>query len=256
MGDIIFARPRHEYESYRDFWTLAKLAGFPVIFIDEVDPNDNSKTYIVSSPDASIEWPMAYPSSRARIIYWMLEWYTDYVRPDGIDEVWHIDYTFAQKIGAKFVPIGSHPALGDPNKNGGLKYDVSHLMYLTGRRAQIVNEIKRHGLKVAPGGWGDVRNDELKRSKLMLHVHQHDNIPALAPLRVAIAAAYQLPVISEDFWTWPHIPNGMIHQAPFEKLPKLVLSYCSHPTSGRGTKALHHRLCYEFEFGRVVRAAV
>ena len=58
-----------------------------------------------------------------------------------------------------------------------------------------------------PGHDTESRNVVLSNSRLMLHVHQHDNAPFVAPQRIAIAAAYHMPVvsapISEFSQHWP-----------------------------------------------------
>jgi hypothetical protein len=72
------------------------------------------------------------------------------------------------------------------------------LAYLTHRRGHMHNELKRMGLRLAPNSWGTERHAVLSHTRAMLHVHQHDAIHTVAPLRFALAAAYQLPVISEQ----------------------------------------------------------
>lgn len=47
MPEIIFARPRWDYNSYTDFYRLIELSGYPLIFFDEIDP-DSSNCYVMT----------------------------------------------------------------------------------------------------------------------------------------------------------------------------------------------------------------
>ena len=100
VGETIFARPRHDYDSYSDYWRLVELSGYPVIYIDQIDP-DSKNTYIFTGPDASSEVGAGFRKGRARICYWLLEWYADYQMQPGVTEVWNSNETFAKHIGLR-----------------------------------------------------------------------------------------------------------------------------------------------------------
>jgi len=102
--------------------------------------------------------------------------------------------------------LGSHKKLADtpPNPNGDKAYDLALMMYRNPyRRARVISALKEVGVTIAPDGWGSERHTSLLSSKAMLHIHQEEDVRTVAPLRFAIAAAYQLPLITEtctDFY--------------------------------------------------------
>lgn len=259
MTDVIFARPRHDYQSYSDFWQLATLSGYPVIFIDEIDPYDAAKTYIFSSPDAESGWPFTFPNAKARIVFWLLEWYADYVKQPGVDEVWNSNKTFAQMVGAKFVPMGSHPGLMLNEAHHEKIYDVAHLSCVTPRRGRLLNSLVADGIRVAPNGWGDERDRLLKQSHAMLHIHQHDNIPAVAPLRTAIAAAYSLPLITEGGWSVAPLER-CAYVMEYDEMAKNINILVKMPDMLNAVQLLgefiHKWLCHSLTFRHCVEAAL
>ena len=261
MSDVIFARPRHNYESYSDLWTLVELSGYPLIYIDEIDPADASKTYIFSTPDAETNFPHAFPGAKARIVYWLLEWYGDIVKQSGIDEVWSINKTFAEHIGARFVPIGSHPDLKPPEypaHNGSTLWDIVHLSYIIPRRSKILSELKDAGLRIAPTGWGEERHRILTHSRAMIHIHQLDGYPAIAPLRTALAAAYSLPLIAENGWSAEPVDDvALIYK--YDQLTaatRILLSSDLVENLSQLGQLLHQRLCVDKTFRHNIEAAL
>lgn len=261
MSDVIFARPRHEYDSYGDLWALVKLSGYPLIYIDEIDPTDASKTYIFSTPDAETNFPHAFPGATARIIYWLLEWYGDVVRQPGIDELWAINKSFAAQIDARFVPVGSHPGLKPPEYpryNGSTLWDIAHLSYIIPRRSKVLGELQQAGLRIAPTGWGEERHHILSHSRVMIHIHQQGEYPAIAPLRTALAAAYSLPLIAENGWSAEPVEDvALIYK--YEQLAaatRILLSSDLIENLVQLGQMLHQRLCVERTFRYCVEAAL
>src|SRR5690606_2822228 len=112
MPSIIFARTCTPYDSYQDFWRLVELSGFPTCFVDEIDVDSNN-VYIFSPNNG--ETTNGWPEGRARIIHYQLEWETHTndsgPLPPGVSEKWTMDKWHAERIGARYVPIGSHPDL-------------------------------------------------------------------------------------------------------------------------------------------------
>jgi hypothetical protein len=201
MTDVTFVRTRTEYPPYADFYRLAELSGYPICWVDEIDPGDPTKVYVISPING--EWMQGWPRARARIIFEQLEWHTDHKPvelPPGVSEAWTGDAWHARLINARHVPIGGHIGLNlDPDDCPEKEYDVVFMAYTDiHRRSMIKNALEARGLKLAPNGWGQERHDILARSRVMVHVHQHENIPTIAPLRWCIAAAYGLPIISES----------------------------------------------------------
>lgn len=196
MSDPVFVKTRHEYASYADLWALVELAGFPVCYVDEIDPASDH-TYIVIVRNG--EWPEGgWPGARARIIHWHMEFHVDYAPLPGV-EWWSPDQWHAEKIGGRYVPMGSDARLADgPDTRYAHECDVAFLAYLIPRRTDILSGMAQRGVRVSPtSAWGNERHAVLAHSTAYLHVHQTDHAPAIPALRMVVAAAYALPVIME-----------------------------------------------------------
>jgi len=209
MADVTFVRTRTYYQPYDDLFKLSELAGYDTCYIDEIDPSDANKVYIYS-PDNG-ETINGWPHARARIIHLQMEWVLDLKPYDllpGVSERWTGDAFHARQINARHVPIGSHPCLNPDAKfdplhvfDGDIQktYDVAFMAYTdVYRRKRIKDELEARGLRIAPNGWGNERHSSLLQSRCIVHVHQWEQIPTIAPLRWCIAAAYGLPIISES----------------------------------------------------------
>lgn len=197
MASVIFARPRTDYDPYNDLYALIALSGYPLVYFDEVDA-DSDNTYVLTMSNG--ENAHGWKSPRARIILYQFEWTLGgtHQPPPGVAQVWTGDYGFAQRIGARHVPVGSHPQL---NPQAGIRaekqWDVALLMYMTGRRQPVRERLREHGVTIAPDGWGNARHGALMRSRCMVYAAQWDEAPYIAPLRLALAAAYRLPFVAE-----------------------------------------------------------
>lgn len=198
MSEIIFALPRHEYASYRDYYKLIELSGFQTCYIDEIQP-DSTNAYLITILNG--EMPEGgYPGASARIILTDLEWHLDGIPPLANVEMWAADRWYAERLGARYVPMGSHPKLCAENTPKQDLYDVAYFGYFDGvpRRQVIRQQLIQRGVKVSPtGAWGAERHALLRNSAAFLHVHQLEGAPTIAPLRMVVAAAYALPVITE-----------------------------------------------------------
>lgn len=215
MSEIIFAQTRVQYDSYTDYRRLVELSGFPTVFIDEIDLQSDN-LYIVSPMngefDAHINWSIP---RRCRIFHWNLERPGDgtvatykaestrRVREYKLDEIIVSDKTLAKITGFRYVPLGSHIDLGTPGLDD-KKYDYIHLMCYSPHRGhffrypQVRTEI--NGCRIADsthGLWGEERHIALQQSKMLLNVHQDKHV-FIEPLRFALAAAYGLPIITEQ----------------------------------------------------------
>lgn len=226
MSNPIFCQSRYEYQSYSDYFNLVRLSGFPLIYVDEIDP-DSDNTYIFSTPQTY--WHdgterHGWENPRARIIFYNLEWYedVDYSIIPGV-EIWSPDKWWAERISAKYVPMGSHPnlvgywaassgdgklvkswfppeggkPLTDAQLNAEKKYDAVTLWADSYRRYHAQDLLQSNAVTIAPKGWGSERDDILIRSRCMVSVHQKDGLPTVAPQRWCLAAAYHLPMITE-----------------------------------------------------------
>jgi hypothetical protein len=264
MSSIVFARTRHTYDSYTDFWRLVEAADFPVQYTDEIDPDAEGTTYVFTPINGDVMALLpSWRSRRARIIWWNLE------RPEddtleaslasvegALDEIWVPDRTFAARSPKfRYVPIAGHVSFG--TRASERIHDVCHLAYIWGRREAPVSALRRMGVKIAPAAWGRAGQDEVvARSHLMLNMHQYAGIGTVAPLRFAVAASYAIPIVSESFADGEAVALTVAH-APIEELPKVVSELLKAPVHlQQAGGALHHRLCVKTDFGRGVREAL
>jgi hypothetical protein len=245
----IFVFPEKDYPSYSDIKALVKLSGFQSVTIKQMTAFSR-QPYIVVSPEAIPD----VQGWQSRVICWQLEYAGDYTNNyanfGGI--VWASDKAWADAHGAKYVLMGSHEGLcldryADSHQN----YDVTMLSYMTPRRQAIKDQLKDlRWPPDYPGHGTEDRHQVLVNSRLMLHVHQHDNAPYLAPQRIAIAAAYRMHTISE------YVPDfgDLIPYLEWSKYEDLT-SMVRETSAGLGDK-LHNFLCVERPFRKCVEEAL
>jgi len=271
MTEIVFVRTRYWYRSYTDFWHLVELSGFPTCFVDEVDVSRRA-TYVVSPMNG--EWPPHIINQKdkprnARFILWNLE------RPSGkggvanfakdchsfidgrtIDEVWTMDRRLAQETGTRFVVLGSDYGLGQPGDVSEKKYAFVHRSYIPWRRAHVYGQFASH--EIAPNDWDPVvRDASLRQAKFALNIHQ-DEFPYQEPLRLALFAAYGLPILTETILdSYPWSEEFMIHH-PYQGIVGRLREMLGNDY-GRwyefGFRA-RERMCGEFNFKKVVLEAL
>lgn len=261
MGKTIFVRTRHRYVPYDDFFRLAELSGYPIIYVDEMLQHDSVDTTFVISP-VNGEWntrPRGY--TQGRVILYMLEWNTDgeHNDPPCADSIWCGDKWHAEKHGYKYVPLGSHPLLNEYAEVETYKeYDAALMMYRAPpRRARIIHALYESGLKLAPDGWGIDRSRILLQSKCMAMIHQWDGLPVLPPLRMCIAAAHKLAVISETIENLGMF-YGYMDCLPYEdlaRMTKLIIRNPHNRLKERG-EALYHLLCVGYTFKHAIERAL
>lgn len=270
MTEIIFAQTRYVYDSYLDLRRLFELAGFPSCYVDEIDIA-RPCVYITSPVNGELRphidnWTGRRPRN-AHIIVWNIE------RPSGsagsvgkyaeanrdllykrhADEVWVSDRRLADDTVLRFVPLGSHSGLGEPEIKK--EFDFCHMSYINPRRTGILKHFGHR--KIGPNCWPPLRDDVLKKSRFALNVHQ-DNLPYQEPLRWALFAAYGLPIVSEivfDAFPWG---DDLITFAGYDTLP-MTLDRClneDYESFRKRGLAARERLCIEYEFGKIVRQAV
>jgi len=219
---IIFAKTRWPYDSYQDLWKLVELSGFPVCFVDEMDIFNQEHTYVTAPFNGELlDFMNDYRrnNKRAEIVLWNLERpggsgtieeyirsNTEHIHNGHISRVIVSDKQLARDTGFQYVTLGSHPDLGSPIFIQDKAYDVIHLMCYSNRRGpwfsypgnewhalQYENDV----IKIAPNCWGEERHKALQQSRFMLSIHQ-DDFMYIEPLRLTLAAAYGLPIISEE----------------------------------------------------------
>lgn len=262
MTAVTFARTRYNYESYSDFWRLVELSGYPVCYVDEMQTDDPARCYILTP--ANGEWGDGWPGAKARLIFADLEWrlngHSVYEPPHGtgIAETWACDAWYARRIGARYVPLGSHPGLNPrpDDKADDRPFDYTALSYLTYRRLCVRDAAAELGVTFGPNGWGENRHATLLRSHALLHVHQHNAVATIAPLRWAIAAAYRLPVVSEMVEDAGLIGNIYSLFCEFNLLPTFLARWRKDVRLVEYGAALHNLLCVEHPFRRCVDGAL
>lgn len=270
MIPIVFAHPTYAYDSYTDYRTLVKLAGFETCRVSEIDIGREA-FYIVSPINGEFRPHMDYRRGlgmkiRAKVAWWNLE------RPDSgptgptdkpekmtqsvvddilkyADYVWVSD-RFYQTLDPRMIHVvmGSDARLAVTKPKDQKAFDLIHLSYLTYRREWTTVRLAEHGIKIAPNAWDPQRAELLTTTRAMLNIHQTP-APIGEPLRFALAAAYQIPILSEHMQDpYPLKEHAHLLMTPYDKLLDSVrywLSDADLPTLG---EALHHLLCYRFNF--------
>lgn len=252
---VTFVRTRYKYDPYEDFFALATLSGYPICYLDEMDISDPSRCYIITPKNG--EWGN-YEGAKARLIWYQLEWEaTRDPLPAGFAEKWTADAWHARKIGARFVPLGSHPGL-NPGGAVSFQYDAIFLGYAScWRRGNMLEDLHRKGLRVNVAGntWGENRHKALLSARVMLHIHQHEEVPTIAPLRWAIAAAYKLPLFAETMID--PSPFGLQHfmRATYNQMPDGLLKAKDSAVDSYGA-ALQQFLCVDKPFRAWIEGAL
>lgn len=264
MTDPIFVKPRHQYDSYVDYWKLVALAGYPTVFEDQIDPrSDNTYILTMLNLDAIADGG-GWPEARARLIYWDLEWHDKSFagRIPGLNEFWTPDRSYAQRQGYQHVPLGSHPMLVtvNPTLRWQLpEWDVCLLAYMgPWRRQEVLSGLQVRGITIAPASaWGAARDRQLGASRCMVHVHQHDDFPTIAAQRFALAACAALPLVSETIADpFPLVPGRDYLEADRLDIPAAVGSLLRN-RQGRDLAAnLWETLCQTYRFEKNVQQAL
>ena len=207
MSNVYFVKTAHVYESYVDWWNLVALSGYPIIDYDAIDI-DSDNVYIFTPLSGEWERRWDHPVKASMVLYdleWRLkessyEWAaSDLTIPPFISRVWAADKWYAERIHAEYVPLGSHIGLAGTAQTDE-RYDAAVMCYIWGRRGNVLVQAQEKGLTIAPNAWGDERDALLKASSAVLHIHQHEKVNTVAPLRYAIAAAWHKPLISESVY--------------------------------------------------------
>lgn len=278
MSDIIFIRPRDEYGSYRDLYTLVRLSGYPLLYVDEAD-YDSDNCYIFSTPQS--DWWTNIPHEhKARVIYYDLEFYDDFDTrkvPNGI-ELWSADPAYAKHHGIRYVMFGGDKRLAgyehdglwlcpDYDYDAPKHFDTTLLGHMVWRRqviqGQLVEIYAHHKAEYNPAPndelSGQRRHDVLKQTRAMVHVHQRDNWKRHAPQRYALAAAYHMPLFSETVIDMGKLDLSHVFYSDHANLAQHVYNWLDRNDwnlINTYSQALHQRLCYEYTFKKCIEAAV
>lgn len=252
MSEIIFCATDYYlqggYVPYQDFFRLAELSGYPVIPLSQLEP-DSDNSYIVTPING--EWLLGWNKPKARIIHYMLEWNNGTIAtiPPGISETWCGDKWHAEKYGYKYVPLGSHPGLNIVESSNIKQYDVAFMGYRgPHRRATQINAWQDANITIAQDAWGLERSQNMTSSWLMVIVHQWDNLPVIAPLRMCLAAAHKLAILTETV-NDPGIFGNFIRQSKYEHMTAAIRFMLGHTdTLHREGEELYNLLCKHYTF--------
>jgi len=275
MGKVIFARTRHVYDSYADFWSLVRLSEFPTVYVDEIDFQSNN-LYITAPMNGDYRAHLAnhYHDRRCKLAQWLLERPTPEhgeSLPMSITHYWnankeleamrYVDFTIvsdpllSKLTGFLYVPMGSHIGLGAPGRRK--EYDFIGLMAPYHRRSWLFDGDKvkpvLNGMRLAPNAnpitETALRHQLLQQSRFGLNVH-NDEHPFCEPLRFALFAAYSLPVVTES------IPDGTIYhdavcQADYHNLQNAMgVAYKRYALWRQWGEQMHHVMTGEKSFRR------
>jgi len=252
ISEPIFVFSEKQYPSYSDIRRLVELSGFKAVTTKQIDAFSRAP-YIVVSPESVPD----LNGLKARVICWQLEYAGDYTTNyDGFTgEVWASDKAWADEHGAKYVLMGSHEDLS-PHEGSSLQtYDVTMLGYMTPRRQAVKDKLS--GLKWPidyPGHDAVERDEVLASTNVMLHVHQHNNAPYIAPQRVTIAAAYMMPLVCETVRD-PGDLKDVVKFGNYVNIPKLVKAFVDADRNEAGDRLFNY-LCRERPFRTCVEEAL
>ncbi len=249
-ADPVFVFSDKAYPSYSDFRRLVELSGFRSVPISKVDVFSRVPLIVVTPETIGDR----FRGVSARVICWQLEYAGDYTNNYAQfgGEVWASDKGWADAHGAKYVLLGSHEGLGKPHVSNA--FDATMLGYMTSRRQAIKDALPDLLWPPNyPGHEGIQREGVLEATRLMLNVHQHDNAPYIAPQRIALAAAYHMPVISETVADAGSLDGSLITY-DYANIPMRVKEILT--TTTHNGKILHELLCVERPFRRNVEEAL
>jgi len=272
MTDITFVKTSHFYESYTDLIRLIELNDFPIIRESEFDisqegvfiffvMNGDVEAHLTNELNSGkpalwshrILWNLERPPGSAGIgsEYMRRQWWLIHNR--YFDEVWVSDQRLADESGLRYVTLGSDERLGEVGTDK--RYDFIHLSYETGRRQSIYKYFPAH--TVAPNCWDSERHEALKQASFGLAVHQ-DYLSFQEPLRLALFAAYGLPIISESLYnSYPWNDQAIITADYPELVARMKKCFTEdyEPYRQMGLRA-RELMTGEYQFGKVIRQAV
>lgn len=255
MTSPVFVRTRHIYDSYRDFWKLVEVSGFDTCYVDQMNIQDPHACYITTY--INDEW--RHTRGEAHVIHWNMEWFTDtehHAFQDGVTERWTSDKSHADAQGIPYVPVGSDYRLCE----GGYtslqpQYDVALLACMSERRVNIYHELERYHVQIAPNYHAhEGRHAVLMQTRMILHIHQTVR-KVISPLRMAVAAAYGIPVLCEECDD-PGIYTDACPFAPYDLLVQETLAGLTRRDRAFFIQCLQTQLCETHTFRQCVETAL
>lgn len=256
-----------DLDSYTDYRRLIELSSFERVNVDQII--DDGSVYICAPATERLGHKyieLATPKGNklsSKFIYWMLErppldankivGYWDFM----FSEIWAHDAVFMATENPKvqLVRIGSDSRLKMEDSLDDYRapksFDFIHLCAPLGRRWHVLQHLP--GI-TAPNAWGAVRALNLRSAKFMLNVHQ-DNYYYMEPLRIALAAAYQLPLLTEDLYPGNFAP-GLLVQQPYCDILDTAIQWVNTGKATVEASRLYEKYCIDETFEKNVRKAL
>jgi hypothetical protein len=126
----------------------------------------------------------------------------------------------------------------------------------TPRRKAVIEAIEAKGLSVTPESSGFDRQTALASSKISLVVGRTARMQVVTPLRWAVAAAYDLPILQEDLPDpWPLSLGVSIAMAPLAGLPEAAFGLAWSESRWDLARAAHDLLLRDITFRAGVERA-
>ncbi len=171
-----------------------------------------------------------------------------FLQRQHFDEIWHSDGQLAKEMGTRFVVLGSDKRLGTRSAFF-KKYNFVHMSYTVERRLNILENLEH----VGTNGWGKHRHNVLRKARFGLNIHQ-DNDLYIEPLRMALFAAYGLPIISET--VYDSFPIKLLTANYDQLIDFCRLCLKDYLRLKELGKEIQYILCEKYNFGKVIKYKV
>lgn len=185
-------------------------------------------------------WVGLYPNIVEKCIYYNTEQLTredtlnkviNISKNNNVIEIWdysliNIDILKSNNIkNVKHVPVESPNCYIEKLKsfqNTEFEYDIGFCGCLSARRSKILDELKNNGKKVnIISSWGDDRDKELAKCKIILNIHYGDDCKIFESSRCEPWLKLGIPVISEK--SLDDDPRCIVSE--YDSLVKTVIDY-------------------------------
>lgn len=269
----VFVRSTATYPAYTDFWSLVNLSGFRSVPAAELELHRDG-LYIWPTMDMEfIARLSAQPRGArvSRVIFWNIE------RPDekpGVDAVelfrrgmteilewadaiWVSDRGLCSKDDRMIQAVlGGHAGLREAPPAEPF-FDVAHLGTPTPRREEILERLRKRGLRVGWNAWGAERAKILASARILLGVDRVEGMHIQSPLRWALGAAYGIPILNEQVPDpYPLEAGKSVILAPYEDLAETVVAALLEPETPEIGRLGRAALCEKWTFRIGVEDAI